>query len=69
MRREGKWLKAELTDYLRTCNVNDVIVQRIDDLVDQAIIPGLTLEKSCLLYGWNMIALIDTGYQICQCTV
>lgn len=58
MRREGKWLKAELTDYLRTCNVNDVIVQRIDDLVDQdksnntrtdirEILPAIWLEYDC----------------------
>ncbi len=35
MRREGKWLKDEFTDYLPTCNVNDVIIKRISDLVDQ----------------------------------
>ena len=58
MRREGKWLKDEFTDYLRTCNVNDVIIKRISDLVDQdkcnktktnirEVLPSIWLEYDC----------------------
>jgi hypothetical protein len=58
MRRREVWLKDEFTDYLRTCNVNDVIVQRISDLADQdksnntrtdirAILPAVWLEYDC----------------------
>ena len=58
MRREGKWLKDEFMDYLRTCNVNDVILKRISDLVDQdksnntrtdirEVLPAVWLEYDC----------------------
>ena len=58
MRREGKWLKDVFTDYLRTCNVNDVIIKWISDLGDQdkcnkiktnirEVLPAIRLEYDC----------------------
>ncbi len=66
MRREGKWLKDEFTDYLHTCNVNDVIIKWISDLVDQdksnktktnirEVLPARWLEYDC----FNRHRLLD----------